>query len=443
MDHFVYRPAGNGSDRVALHCEQLPADEVARLAGTPCYVYSKATLLEHYTKLVEAFAALKPLVCYSIKSCGNLSICRLLGEAGAGMDVVSGGELYRALAAGVPAARCVYAGVGKTDVEIEQAIDAGLGLFNVESEEEFENIARIAARKRARCSAALRVNPDVDPKTHRYTSTGKKESKFGVDIERAKQFFRRYGRDSFCRLCGIHLHIGSPIYSTQPYVESVEKAVRLIDELAAEGFAITTLDLGGGFGADYETDQTPTLATYADAIVPLLRERVARGLSIILEPGRTLVANAGVLLTRVLYIKTSGDKTFAICDAGMNDLLRPSLYGAFHFIWPVETSAGFTPTRRSKAMAMDGLVSMDVVGPICESGDFFAVDRPLPPLKRGDLLAIYTAGAYGMAMASRYNATPLPAEVLVDGSKLSIVRRRETYEDLVAHERIPEPIVTG
>lgn len=440
MDHFVYRPLG---DSVSLHCERLPAEEIARLVGTPCYVYSKATLLEHFDRLATAFAPLSPLICYSIKSCGNLSICRLLGEHGAGMDVVSGGELYRALAAGVPASRCVYAGVGKTDAEIEGAIDAGLGLFNVESEAEFENISRLAKRKGAVTHTALRVNPDVDPRTHRYTSTGKKESKFGVDIERAKAFFRTYGNDPHCRLTGIHLHIGSPIYTTQPYVESVEKAIALMDELAAEGFAVETLDLGGGFGADYETDQSPTLAQYAEAIVPLLEARVRRGLKIILEPGRTLVANAGVLLTRVQYMKTSGEKTFVICDAGMNDLLRPSLYQAFHFIWPCRTDACFAPTRRMKDMKLDGLRSMDVVGPICESGDFFAIDRPLPPLKRGDLLAIYTAGAYGMSMASRYNAHPLPAEALVDGSTLAIVRRRETYEDLVAHERIPQPVVTG
>jgi diaminopimelate decarboxylase len=445
MDQFVYRPHGDatGGAKVSLHCEQLPAEEIARLVGTPCYVYSKGTLVEHFEKLTKAFEALRPLVCYSVKSCGNLSICRLLGELGAGMDVVSGGELYRALAAGVPASRCVYAGVGKTDGEIEQAIDADLGLFNVESEAEFENIARIAARKGAVTHTALRVNPDVDPRTHRYTSTGKKESKFGVDIERAKQFFRRYGRDAHCRLTGIHLHIGSPIYTTEPYVESVRKAVALIDELAAEGYRVETLDLGGGFGADYETDQTPTLAHYAEAIVPLLAERVAAGLRIILEPGRTLVANAGILLTRVQYVKTSGEKTFVICDAGMNDLLRPSLYQAFHFIWPCTTEARFAPTRRLKSMPLEGLKAMDVVGPICESGDFFAIDRPLPPVARGDLIAIYTAGAYGMAMASRYNAHPLPAEALVDGSRLSIIRQRESYEDLIAHERAPQPVVTG
>ena len=423
MDHFVYRSAG--ADAV-LHCEGLPAEEVARLVGTPSYVYSRATLVEHFAKLSAAFAALKPLVCYSIKSCGNLSICKLLAELGAGMDVVSGGELYRARAAGVPASRCVYAGVGKTDAEIAYALDEGLGLFNIESEEEFENVARIAAAKRKPCRAALRVNPDVDPRTHRYTSTGKKETKFGVDIERAKQFFRRYGRDEHCRLTGIHLHIGSPIYTTQPYVESVQKATALIDDLAAEGFAIDTLDLGGGFGADYETDQTPTLATYAEAIVPLLAERVRRGLGIILEPGRTLVANAGILLTRVLYMKVSGEKTFAICDAGMNDLLRPSHYQAFHFMWPCRTATAFSPVKRAKEMGMQGLRPVDVVGPICESGDFLALDRPLPPLRRGDLLAIFTAGAYGMSMASRYNATPLPAEAVVDGSRLVVVRSRRS-----------------
>jgi len=439
MDHFDYHAvrATPVSTDAILHCERVPAEAIARAVGTPCYVYSKATLVDHFVKLKTAFAALNPLICYSVKSNGNLSVCRVLGELGAGMDVVSGGELYRAIAAGVPANRCVYAGVGKTDEEIAQALDAGLGLFNVESEEEFENIAKIAAAKRVVCETALRVNPDVDPRTHRYTTTGKKETKFGVDIERAKAFFRRYGRDSFCRLNGIHLHIGSPIYTTEPYVESVRKATALIDELASEGFSVTTLDLGGGFGADYETDQTPTLATYAEAIVPLLADRVRAGLRIILEPGRTLVANAGVLLTRVLYMKSSGEKTFAICDAGMNDLLRPSHYLAFHFMWPCQTTAAFRPSRRAKEMGMDGLRSIDVVGPICESGDFLATDRPLPPLRRGDLLAVFTAGAYGMAMASRYNSHPLPAEVLVDGASLSVIRHRERYEDLVAHERHP------
>ena len=370
-----------------------------------------------------------------MKSCPNLGVCRLLGGIGAGMDVVSGGELARALAAGVAAERCVYAGVGKTDQELREAIHAGIGLLNVESEEEFENIARIAGEERAEVRCALRVNPDVDPKTHRYTSTGKKETKFGVDIERARAFFDRYGGDRHARLVGIHLHIGSPIYTTQPYVEAVTKTLALIDDLERAGRSIEVLDIGGGFGADYETEQSPVAAEYAKAIVPLLADRVAAGLRVILEPGRTIIANAGILLLRVLYMKTSGDKTFAICDAGMNALLRPSHYNAFHFMWPAAPAPAFVPERRAKNMELPGLVSMDVVGPICESGDFLAIDRPLPPLRRGDLLSVFTAGAYGMAMASHYNTQPLPAEVLVDGSRLSVVRRREKYADLMEAER--------
>ncbi|HVP74274.1 MAG TPA: diaminopimelate decarboxylase [Phycisphaerales bacterium] len=417
-----------------LHAEHLPVERLARDFGTPCYVYSRHTLLDHLTRLGEAFAALEPLICFSIKSCSNLAIIRTLKDAGAGMDLVSGGELFRALKAGVDPARCVYAGVGKTDAEIEYAITSRVDWFNVESEAEFENISAIAARMKQTCRVALRVNPDVDPKTHRYTSTGKKETKFGVDIERARAFFRQYGRDPHCTLSGIHLHIGSPIYSVEPYVQSITKALALIDDLAAVGFKVEVLDLGGGFGADYQSDQSPLAADYAQHIVPLLRDRVRAGLKIILEPGRTIVANAGLLLTRVLYVKTSGDKTFAICDAGMNTLIRPSHYGSFHFIWPTKVAERFIPRHRKEKMELDGLVSVDVVGPICESGDFLALERALPPVKRGDLLAVFTAGAYGMVMASRYNSMPLPAEVLVDGDRATLIRRRETYDDLITHE---------
>ena len=383
----------------------------------------------------EAFAAVDPLICYSVKSCGNLAVLRTLVDLGAGMDVVSGGELHRALAAGCPPERIVYAGVGKRDDEIAAALDAGIFLLNVESEEEFENIARIAAARGARCRCALRINPDVDPRTHRFTTTGTKETKFGVDIERARAFFRRYGRDPHARLVGLHLHIGSPVYETQPYVEAVTKALALRAELMAEGFEVSVLDVGGGFAADYETGRSPAAADYARAIVPLLEPAVREGLQVVLEPGRSIAANAGVLLTRVQYVKRSGDKTFAICDAGMNALLRPSHYDAFHFIWPAEPPAGFVPARRTADPGLPGLVPVDVVGPLCETGDYLALDRPLPPVKRGDLLAVFTAGAYGMSMASRYNSSPLPAEVLVDGDRLTVVRRRETYEDLVAHER--------
>lgn len=428
MDYFHYRDDG------ILWCEDVPLPAIAEAAGTPTYVYSRRTLLEHYDRLSAAFAPLNPLICYSIKSCGNLSICRALGQRGAGMDVVSGGELFRALEAGVSASMCVYAGVGKTDREIREAIDAGIGWFNVESEQEFENIAAIARQMKATCKAALRINPDVDPRTHTYTSTGKKETKFGVDLERARAFFERYGRDSSCRLCALHLHIGSPVYAIDPYVAAVKKAAALMDDLRSRGFLIEMLDLGGGFGADYESAQSPLAADYAAQIVPLLRERVRNGLQIILEPGRTVAANAGILLLRVLYIKRGGSKTFIICDAGMNALLRPCHYGAFHFMWPVEPRLGFVPPRRARALDMPGLERVDVVGPICESGDFLAQDRMLPPMERGQLLAVFTAGAYGMSMANHYNAMPLPAEVLVSGAQATMIRERESYEDLVRRE---------
>lgn len=427
MDHFTYRSG-------RLHCEDVPAATIAAAVGTPCYVYSRATMLGHFQRLQEAFASLKPLICYSIKSCGNIAICRTLARQGAGMDLVSGGELHRAMLAGVAPADCVYAGVGKTDEEICMALRAGVGWLNVESEAEFENIAVIARREGIACQAALRVNPDVDPSTHRYTTTGKKESKFGVDLERAREFFQRYGRDAHCRLRGLHMHIGSPVYSIQPYVDATMKLLALIDELQGRGFAIEMLDLGGGFGADYVSEQSPLARDYAERIVPLLEQRVRDGLQIILEPGRTIIANAGILLLRVLYMKTSGDKTFVICDGGMNVLLRPSHYGSFHFIWPCGVAEAMVPARRSERLELPGLIPMDVVGPICETGDFLALDRPLPPLQRGDLLAVFSAGAYGMAMASHYNSMPLPAEVMVEGSAWSVIRQRETYGDLTRME---------
>lgn len=427
MDHFRYI---NGS----LHCEDVPVPSIAEAVGTPCYIYSSCTLREHYTRLRAAFRDLDPLICYSVKCCSNVAVLSLLASLGAGMDVVSGGELFRAGRAGVPPERIVYAGVGKSDREIESALRAKIGLFNVESEMECENLARIAQGLGVRVRAALRVNPDVDPKTHRYTTTGKRESKFGVDLERAVAFFDAFGSNPHIALTGIHLHIGSPVYTTAPYLESVRKALALIDDLARRGFQIDTLDLGGGFGADYESDQSPLAADYATAIVPLLHDRVKAGLRIVLEPGRTIAANAGILLTRVEYVKQSGDRRFAICDAGMNALLRPSHYGAFHFVWPTEPAAGLVPERRARELVLPGLVRTEVVGPLCETGDFIAEDRLLPPVQRGDLLAVFTAGAYGMAMASRYNSHPLPAEVLVNGTSHRTIRSRESYEDLIRHE---------
>jgi len=338
MDSFHHSPRGQ------LLCEGIPAADLAERFGTPSYIYSRQTLEDHYDKIARAFADLKPLICYSIKSCSNIHICRVLAARGSGMDVVSGGELERAVLAGTSASKVVYAGVGKTDAEIAAALKAGIGYFNIESEPEFEIIAATARRVGVRSHAALRINPDIDPHTHAYTSTGKKESKFGVDIQRAVAFFERFGRDECLKLDALHLHIGSPVYSTEPYVGAIRKALDLMDELARRGYAVSTLDVGGGFGADYETDKSPLATDYAAAIVPLLRDRVKKGLKIILEPGRSISANAGLLLTRVLFVKdgwgTTSEgkavpKKFVICDAGMNTLLRPSLYGAFHFIWPV------------------------------------------------------------------------------------------------------------
>lgn len=436
MDQFNYRDG-------RLHCEDVAVEEIAAAAGTPVYIYSAATITDHYRKLVAAFKRVDPLICYSIKSCSNLSILRLLADLGAGMDVVSGGELFRAGLAKVHGHRIVYAGVGKTDEEIIEALDYspdgstrhGIRLFNIESEAEFENIAALARSRGVVCEATLRVNPDVDPKTHVYTTTGKKETKFGVDLERARAFFRKYGRHEHCRLTAIHLHIGSPVYTVEPYIEAVKRALALIDELAAEGFKVTALNLGGGFGADYTSSQSPLAADYASAIVPLLAGHVDRGLRIILEPGRSIVANAGILLTRVHYLKKSGQRHFVIIDGGMHTLIRPALYGSFHFIWPARVARPHVPATREQEMDLPGLDLCDVVGPICESSDFLAKDRRLPPLVRGDLLAVFSAGAYGMVMASHYNSHPLPAEVLVSGSRATTVRSRETYDDLVARER--------
>ncbi|MBE7505406.1 MAG: diaminopimelate decarboxylase [Planctomycetia bacterium] len=425
MDHFHY----TGGE---LHCEQVPIARIAKEVGTPAYVYSSATLLHHYDAVAKAFAALNPIICYSIKSCANQHICKLLKDRGAGFDVVSGGELYRALQAGGDPAKIVFAGVGKTDDEINQGIDAKIGWFNIESEAELENLIEIARKRRVTVNAALRVNPDVDPKTHRYTSTGKKETKFGVDLERARRVFNQYAKQDNVRLSGIHLHIGSPVNSVEPYVAAIKKTLALIDELRADGFTIDTLDIGGGFGAHYKASEAPPAVEYAEAIVPLL---VGRDLKIIMEPGRSIAANAGILISRVVYLKKSGDRDFLIVDAGMNDLIRPALYEAYHFIWPVNPVDGFLPSSRGEDATMPGLLPMDVVGPVCESGDFLAKDRLLPPMKRGDLVAVFTAGAYGFVMASHYNTRPNPPEVLVEGDAYRIIRRRETYDDLLAAEQ--------
>ncbi|MCK5113747.1 MAG: diaminopimelate decarboxylase [Phycisphaerae bacterium] len=415
-----------------LFCEDVPLDQIAREVSTPTYVYSTATFKAHYQKLRDAFAELDPLICYSVKGCSNINILKLFAEMDSGFDIVSGGELFRVLQAGGRADRVVYAGVGKTDREIRQAIDAGIAYFNIESEAELQNIINIATEMRKEVRAALRVNPDVDPKTHRHTTTGKKETKFGVDLERAENVFKKFGRDQFVKLTGIHIHIGSPINSVEPYIEALNKTLAFIDSLRSQDFNIEAIDIGGGFGADYTTGQAPTAADYAAAIVPLLRDK---NLRLILEPGRSISGNAGIFITRVLYLKKGGDKTFAIIDGAMNDLIRPALYEAFHFIWPVSVDQKFAIQQKTDPVDIEGTQKFDVVGPVCETGDYLARDRLLPPLQRDDLLAVFTAGAYGFAMSSQYNSRPRAAEVLVDGDSFKVIRRRETYQDLIDHEK--------
>lgn len=429
MDCFNYK---NGR----LFAEKANVGKIAAKVGTPVYIYSKATFKDHLQKIQEAYRALDTTVCYSVKACGNINILKFMAEAGSGFDIVSGGELYRVLQAGGEPSKIVYASVGKTDKEIIEAIKAGIGYFNIESEAELENLIRLAKKNispnKTSPKAALRVNPDVDPKTHRYTTTGEKETKFGVDIDRARKVFADYGAQTAVNLCATHIHLGSAGHTVEPYVEAIEKVLTLIGQLRSDGFTIEALNIGGGYGADYVTGSAPTAADYAAAVVPLLR---GKSLQLILEPGASIAANAAILVTQVLYRKVGGKKKFIIVDAGMNDLIRPPLYDAFHFIWPVKVDQKLVPPCRDRDLHLDGTEVVDVVGPICESADFFAKDRALPPVQRGDLVSIFTAGAYSFSMSSNYNARGRPAEVLVDGDEFSVIRKRETYEDLVSLEK--------
>ncbi|HXE55653.1 MAG TPA: diaminopimelate decarboxylase [Tepidisphaeraceae bacterium] len=427
MDFFNYK---NGE----LYCEAVPAEKIAQDVGTPLYVYSKATLLHHYRQVAEAFKPVNATICYSIKSCGNVNLCKVLAQAGCGFDVTSGGELFRALQAGGDPSKIIYAGVGKTDQEIREALQANIAAFNIESEAEIENIDRVAGQIGKKAVGAIRINPDVDPKTHVKTTTGKKETKFGVDIERAERVFEQFRDLKHLRIGGLHLHIGSPVYGIEPYVEAVTKATELIDRLTARGHRIEWLDLGGGFAVNYRRpDQAMPVTEHAKALLPLL---TGKPYKIALEPGRYIVGNAGIMLTRVLYRKTGGQKRFVIVDAAMNDLIRPTLYDAYHYIWPARPSEKNVPAERDADVIPADGETVDVVGPICESGDYLAKDRVLPPTQRGDLLAVFTAGAYGFAMSSNYNNRPRAAEVLVDGGSFKVIRRRETYEDLIAAERV-------
>lgn len=434
MDHFHYL---NGQ----LYCENVPIQELAKQYGTPLFVYSQATLLHHLRSLKKAFEEAKPIICYSIKANGNLSICRLLGEHGAGFDVTSGGELYRALKAGPKGAPIVFAGVGKTAAEIRMALDAGVLLFDVESEEELWTIGRIAQELGRRAPVALRVNPDLPPKTHVKTDTSVKGVKFGLDIETVVEVARAALGHPGLELMGIHMHLGSPILKTEPYRQGAEKAIRLIEQFRQQGHNIRYLNMGGGFGIHYRRDEAPPADAYAQAILPAIR---ATGCQLILEPGRFIVGNAGILVSTVLYRKSTGGKHYLIQDAAMNDLIRPTLYGSIHRLWPVRLPPGvpdrppldmnINPDQGNPFLDFEGSLRQDVVGPVCESGDFLAKDRPLPRMEPGDLLAIFSAGAYGMSMASNYNSRPRAAEVLVTDATHRLIRRRETYDDLIACE---------
>jgi len=429
MDFFNYSDG-------RLFAEDVDLERLAREAGTPVYVYSKATFLDHLQKIQTSYQALETAVCFSVKACGNVNILRFMAEAGSGFDIVSGGELYRVLQAGGDLSKVVYAGVGKTDREIVEAIEAGIGYFNIESEQELENLIRLAGQhsgtRPVKPKVALRVNPDVGYETHAFLTTGVKETKFGVDIERAVNVFETYGANPAVELCALHVHLGTGGKTIDPYVEAVEKILLLVDRLRKKGHKIEALDLGGGYGADYETETVPSASEYAAGIVPLLK---SKDLRLILEPGKSICANAGILLTRVLYTKQGGSKTFVIVDAGMNDLIRPSLYDAFHFIWPAHVESRFVPAVRRKDLHIEGSEIVDIVGPICEGADFLGQNRPMPHVERGDLIAVFTTGAYGATMSSNYNGRCRAAEVLADGDRFDVIRRRETYEDLTALER--------
>lgn len=402
-----------------LYCEQTRISEIAEQVGTPFYLYSQQTLVDHYRKLDTAFDGIDHLICYSIKANFNLALCKLLREQGCGADIVSGGELYRALKAGFDPQKIVYAGVGKTAAEIEYALKSNILMFNVESMPEAELINQIATRLNKKAKIAIRVNPDVDAHTHDYITTGKKENKFGIDYQAAPDFYRTVKKMTNLEVVGMHIHIGSQIATPQPYVDSIKRLISLLRNLREEGIQLDILNIGGGMGIVYNQEIPMPASDIAAAVLPLLKDT---GCRLLLEPGRYLVGNAGILIAKVLYVKKTRVKTFVIIDASMTDLIRPALYDAYHEIQPVH--------KDSKTK----VIEVDVVGPVCESGDFLALDRKLQTVNSGDLIAIMSAGAYGFSMASNYNCRPRPVEVLVKGSSYQVVRKRETYDDLMKLE---------
>ena len=415
MHHFLYK-----TDE--LYCEEVPLRLIAEQIGTPCYVYSLATLSHHFTTFDSAFKDVAHLTCYSVKANSNVAILKLFGSLGGGVDIVSGGELYRARKADIPPERIVYSGVGKTVEEIDFALREKILMFNIESTQELEQIDRRAEAMSTRACVSLRVNPDIDPNTHPYISTGMKRNKFGISVDNALKAYEKAKSLKNIEIVGLDCHIGSQLTDVTPFVDALKRLRSLIDRLRRAGADIRYLDLGGGLGIVYDQEAPPQPHEYARA---LLRELENIDCTLIFEPGRVIVGNAGVLVTKVLYTKRTQAKNFIITDGAMNDLIRPSLYGSYHYIQPV-----FRDLKETEIV--------DVVGPICESGDFLARDRGLPTTAPGDYLAVMSAGAYGFSMSSNYNSRPRVPEVLVKGGQYFVIRKRETWEDLVRSETIPD-----
>lgn len=415
MHYFHYRDN-------ELYCEEVPLKKLAEEFGTPLYVYSGKTFLRHYQAFDTAFSSQKHLVCYSVKANSNIALLSLLAKRGSGFDIVSGGELYRAIKAGATPNKIVFSGVGKTEVEIEMALAVGILMFNVESEAELFSINDVAKRLNKKAPISFRINPDVNPLTHPYISTGLKKNKFGIPYERALELYKKAKELSHIEIVGIDCHIGSQITQLSPFIEAVEKIKTLIGEIEKVGIEIKYVDLGGGLGINYKDEEPPHPNEYGEAI---LKHFADMDKTLIFEPGRVIVGNAGVLLSKVLYLKENLEKKFVIVDAAMNDLARPALYGAYHSILPLfeDDSAG--------------QITCDIVGPICESSDYFAKDRTISKPKSGDILCIMSAGAYGFSMSSNYNSRLKCAEVLVLGDKYYLIRERDSFEDLVYKERIP------
>ncbi|MDR0361603.1 MAG: diaminopimelate decarboxylase [Planctomycetota bacterium] len=443
--HFEYRDG-------ELWCEGVSARELAEKYGTPLYVYSRQRLLDAFTDIRDAFSGVQTTICFSIKSCGNLAILKVLRDVGAGFDIVSGGELFRVTAAGGDPRKIVFAGVGKTDEEIARALELDILMLNVESESELDAIQNIAAAMGKVAPVALRLNPDVDGKTHAKTTTGKKENKFGIDLANASRLVRNIAEHPNVRLLGIDAHIGSPINSIAPYRQAVEKIAAFVREHRSPRAVLEYINIGGGFGSVYRNENTPSFAEYASVIIPYVK---AAGCKLIVEPGRSIAANSAVLLTRVTYVKDNGFKHFTIIDAGMNDLVRPAMYDSYHFCWPArfdgqppsplfdspdadayfareDEEAGANQALRD--IDSRGLILTDIVGPICESSDCFAKGRRIPVPERGEIMAVFSAGAYGFTMSGTYNARPRPSEVLTENGVSRVIRERETYADLIRGE---------